>query len=65
MTLDATCHNSLSGHQFNEKTASEKQAEGSITLAKEGSEPATIRSENQINEIDLVGEQAAQNFRTT
>lgn len=45
------------------KTAPKKQAEGSLTLAKEGPEPETIRSGNQINEIDLVGEQAAQHFR--
>lgn len=50
-------------NHFNMKTAPKKQAEGSLTLAKEGPEPETIRSGNQINEIDLVGEQAAQHFR--
>lgn len=50
-------------NQFNMKTAPKKQAEGSLTLAKEGPEPETIRNGNQINEIDLVGEQTAQHFR--
>lgn len=33
------------------------QAEGSLTLAKEGPEQEAIRSANQIKEIDLVGGQ--------
>ena len=35
------------------KTAPEKQAEGSLTLAKEGPEPEAMRSANQINEINV------------
>lgn len=46
-------------NQFNEKAPPEKQAEGALTLAKERPEPEAIRSANQINEIDLAGQQAA------
>lgn len=51
--------------QPNEKTAIEKQTEGSLTLAEEKPKAEEIRIANQNNEIDLAGQQAAQRFRRT
>lgn len=50
-------------NQLNEKTAAEKQEEGSLTLAEERPKTEAIRIANQNNEIGLAGEQAAQSFK--
>lgn len=53
----------LWANQPNEKTATEKQAEGSLTLPEERPKTEAIRVADQNNGIDLAGEQAARSFK--
>lgn len=73
---NACCGKNTTGHshtpavltnsvQPNEKTAIEKQKEGSLTLAEEKPKAEAIWIAKENDEIDLAGQQAAQWFRRT